>query len=123
MKKTNFNQKVWHLNEKAEKVETTLADYLNEYYSDECTSPTGVRPRLHVREEIDEETGDKIIEVCTWGVSGNHPHRLESFETTEEAENWILKDRYETYLNASDNNPPLFWNEAEIDEFIIELKN
>lgn len=118
--KTDFNQTVWYLDHKGEKVETTLADYLNDFWSDECTSPTGVCPRLHIREETDEETGETTFEVWTYGVNGNNPRKLETFETEKEAENWILEYRYNKYLTTSNDAPSLFDSEQEIDEFIDE---
>jgi hypothetical protein len=118
--KTDFNSNVWYLNHRGEKVETTLADYLNEFWSDETTSPSGVRPRLHIREETDEETGETTFELWTYGVNGNNPRKLETFETEKEAENWILEYRYEKYLNSFSDSPVIFYSEQEIDEFIDE---
>lgn len=135
----DFQHKVYIINHNNEVEEMTYADYLNEFWSDETTSPRGVENRLHIREvevscDCSDEDEDGVIlheddcndgateyQVWTWGVGGNHPRYVETFETEEEAEVSILEGKEYDYFNNSSNAPALYdtFEEAEISR--IEL--
>jgi hypothetical protein len=67
-----------------------LADFI--YLSnDETTSPRGVESRLHIRENQDEEGNVMTYDVWSWGIRGNNPCFVESFETEEEANEYLFE--------------------------------
>lgn len=90
------------------------SEYLREYGADETTTPKGVAPRLHVREN---ETVDGMqFEVWTWGVGGNNPRREDAFGTEEEARMYIW-DSWEANIQyRNDNAPGYFCTIEELKE-------
>lgn len=97
MKPTNkFEQKVFWLNFDNEIEETTYGDMVREF-ADETTTPNGVAPRMHVRENEEEGT----YELWSWGVQGNNPSFVRSFDTEEEA-NYALYETFEADMNEQD---------------------
>lgn len=87
---------------------TTYRDYLDEYGTDKTTSPRGVESRLHIREKEDNE-GNVTYELWTWGVGGNNPRFLESFENEEDVVSGIY-DARENYVNEKNWDAPIFWD-------------
>lgn len=112
----DFQNNVYIINYKGEVEEMTYADYLNEFWSDETTSPNGIANRIHIRENEEEGT----FETWTWGVNGNHPRFLESFETEEEAEVSILEGKEYEYINGSMNAPAAYDTAEEAEEVRVE---
>lgn len=121
----DFKNEIFIINTDGEIEAMTYDRYLGDHGADETTSPRGVAPRIHVREvEVEkvigeDEDGDDVTEMVTewqlwtWGVMGNNPRYLESFETEEEAEvsvlehfeynlekNWDAPTAYDSYEEA-----------------------
>jgi hypothetical protein len=67
-----------------------LADFISES-TDVTTSPRGVEARLHIR-EVQDDNGNVIsYDIWSWGIRGNNPCFVESFETEEEAQEYLFK--------------------------------
>jgi len=62
---------------------------LVEMFADETTTPNGVGPRIHIRENKEENT----FELWTWGVQGNNPQFIKSYDTEKKA----IFAQYETF--------------------------
>ena len=115
---------------------------------DMTTTPRGVAPRFHVREEIwfkvgndlfdqeykaedaaddaEQDTGIRpaIEEVTrfegwTWGHQGNFPKQVQVFDTQEEADEWLFKGAEIDFQNDC-NAPTLFASKAEAEDWIKE---
>lgn len=54
---------------------TTFQDFC-EMFAEETTTPNGVEPKLHIRDET---------EIWTWGYQGNNPIQIHNCKTPEEA--------------------------------------
>lgn len=135
----DFQNNVYIINHKEQVEEMTYADYLNEFWSDETTSPRGVENRLHIREvevscDCSDEDEDGVIlheddcndgateyQVWTWGVRGNHPRYVETFETEEEALVSILEGKEYDYQNLSSNAPALYDTREEAEAARAEI--
>lgn len=89
--------------------ELTYADYLSEYHSDETTSPRGVEPRLHIR----DNSLLQRFELWTWGTRGCHPRLIKSFETMEQAELERLKEWDSNACIGSGDAPRFFESKEE----------
>ena len=85
-------------------------------YAEKTTTPIGVGTKYHVR----EEEGNKY-EGWTWGQSGQFPHRIETFETKEAAETWLL-DLAEIDFFADDMKPEVFQTEQEAQDFLKSIE-
>lgn len=112
-------------------------------FVDVTTTPSGVAPRLHVREETWFKVGgnlfaekseaedavreaeDAVSEIeeitrfegWTWGHQGNFPRKIQVFNTLEEAEEWLFQCAEIDFKN--DCNAPLTFNtEAEAEEWL-----
>ena len=84
-------------------------------YADQTTSPIGVMPRIHKREH---ESGQ--YEVWTWGVLGQNPAKITTFDNEEEADLFIY-NTYEADL-LSDCDMPLFdFSKKELKRLIKEM--
>jgi len=94
--------------------ETNLYDFVN-ISIDETTSPNGVAPRIHVRENEEEGT----FEIWTWGILGNNPKFITSLETEEMADDWCFNDTYESdFMNDDQRNT---WFSCNYEEALQEL--
>lgn len=132
IEQVNYNELVWR-------------------FVDMTTTPRGVGPRFHVREEIwfkvcdsflekksdaddeadsvEEETGTRpaikevrLFEGWTWGHQGNSPKQIRVFDTQEEADEWLFKGAEMDFQN--DSNAPLTFNtRAEAEEWVKENTN
>lgn len=60
-------------------------------YIDETTTPRGVGPRLHVREN----------ELWTWGHAGNNPRKLRELDTEDEAVEALEDHHYTDFWNSA----------------------
>lgn len=106
MKKPDFNKTVFVIKDGAVK-ESTLKELCIEN-ADITTTPKGVCPRFHTRGN----------ELWTWGVNGNNPARVETFDTAEEAEEALL----ETFLIDLNNSClDIFDSEAEARAALEEI--
>lgn len=98
--------------------EDNLYDFVMESI-DETTSPRGVEPRLHVRENEEEGTW----EVWTWGVGGNNPRQFtnELFAAASAAEDYIFQLTY-LYDFLEDDQRLTWYTESnlEVVEFYAE---
>lgn len=101
------------------------AEYLIEYWSDLCTSPRGVEGRLFIEEiekkecitcgcEVDscdcEEFNAEFnikYEVRSWNVGGRCSG-VDTFDSEEEAGQYIMDGRELDYQNSNNDTPP-FW--------------
>jgi len=71
-------------------------------FRDETTAPTGVGPRFHAKGEHE-----------VWRHNPNGTRTLvETFDTEEEQENWLL-DRWEWEACDNGDMPPFAWTEEE----------
>jgi hypothetical protein len=87
------NKEIYFINEKNEIEKTDLHRFIMES-ADETTTPRGVGLRLHTREN---DNGG--YDLWTWGVNGNCPRYLETFETEKEAKDEILLITYNMFLD------------------------
>jgi len=148
----DLKQNGFVLNYNCDIAEIPYREYLDDFGSDETTSPRGVEPRLHIREVEgaiyqNEETKDFInedeyndleedeqgdynyygettvsYELWSWGVNGNHPHKIESYDTEEEAET-ALYEHFEWYISEKNWNAPTFFlTREELIENLAEAK-
>lgn len=106
--------------------ELTLQDFLNEFITDETTTPHGVAERYHIRYNysfvtgVDEDENDIVSEdtylteqdivdmegnvvaptfqIWSWGAGGNHPSKVNSYDTEEDALVDLL-ERKESHWN------------------------
>jgi hypothetical protein len=102
--------KVWIIKDN-EVEETTIEDLIYDYdWRDEITSPRGVEPRLHIRNETD---------VWSWGIGGNNPHHVATFDSSEEAEEDLWACWIES-LATDDCAPSFFDSEEEAREVLFE---
>ncbi len=132
IEQVNYNELVWQ-------------------FVDMTTTPRGVAPRFHVREEIWFKVGDNLFEKesdaddeadsvaedtgtrpaieevmrfegWTWGHQGNFPKQIQVFDTQEEADEWLFKGAEMDFQN--DCNAPLTFNtQAEAEEWEKENTN
>ena len=141
----DYQRPVFIINPDNEVEQMTYEEYLNEYHSDDTTSPHGVANRIHIREKrgdiytnvdtaeninesdydnLDEDeqdnykwVGEATIawEVWTWGVLGNNPRYLDTYDTEEEAYLSILEGKEYQYSNGNYDYPPHYesFEEAE----------
>jgi len=95
-------------------INSTFASYLEEFGSDETTSPNGVEPRRHIREK------DGKFQVWSWGVNGNHPYFIEEFDLEKEASLSLYKSM-EFYIQEKNWDAPSFFDTKS--EAIADLAN
>lgn len=117
-------------------------------YAEQTTTPNGVGPKYHIREEVwfkvgndlfdrqyeaeevaddaEQDTGDRpaIEEVVrfvawTWGHQGNCPRRITTFETQEEADAWLFECAEIDFQNDC-NSPLWFGSQEEAESWIKE---
>jgi len=124
----DFEAKVYYVDyEEDEVVEATLAELIGEY-ADMTTSPCGVEPRLHMRNNGERDhyilsriESDEGWEVWTWGHAGNNPEMVREFETKEEAEHALkLFGKYD--LDNNCNAPCYYFDKDSADEELAESR-
>lgn len=108
------NKEIYFINMNNEIEKTDLHSFIMES-ADETTTPKGVGKRLHVREN-DEGTYD----LWTWGVNGNNPRYLETFETKKEVEDEILLMTYNRFLADDQRDTRYYDTEEEAEQGRIE---
>lgn len=125
-------------------------DYTNLVWQfvDETTTPQGVAPRLHIREEtwyrvdgqlfekqseatdaaddVEADTGirpeiDEItrFEVWTWGYQGNFPKQIRVFDTRNEAEEYLFECAETDFFNNPDA-PMVFDTQDAAEQWLAE---
>lgn len=89
----------------------SLADFC-EIFAEETTTPNGVAPKLHIRNET---------EIWTWGSRGNNPELVESFYNEDETKYAL----YTMYLNQIEGvEYILLKNDGDLDlEEFLEIVN
>lgn len=94
-------------------VETTLYDHIM-LSIEECTSPRGCEPRLHIRH--DDETD--IYGLYLWARGNNRLTHVQDFETKEEAKQDLFMRTYEyDFLPDDQRFTEYFDTEEEAMEF------
>lgn len=117
--KTAKDNTIFYINEDLEVESTTELEFIMRSV-DETTSPMGVMPRLHIRENNDENT----FEVWTWGTSGNNAKFIKSFEIKEEADEFIFQKTYEyDFMEDDQRDTQYFFNEEEAQALADERKS
>lgn len=141
------NYNVFIVNESGEIEQVGYADLVWQFV-EITTSPRGVEPKLHIREadwykvgeelfadierandaaaEIHLESGVFVAienvtryEGWTWGHQGNFPRLLLSFDTEEEAQDWLFKCAEIDFQN--DWRAPMIFNtREEVEAFLLE---
>lgn len=108
------------------------AEYLIEYWNDEVTSPRGVEGRLFIEEvesedcatcgcEVDscdceEFTNQSKYRVREW--SGSRSYIVDTFDSEEDALQYIMDCRELYYQKSNTNAPPFFYSYEEAVESI-----
>lgn len=110
-----------------ERIRTTnLYDFVM-ISAEETTSPRGVENKLHIREKeqqcscynTDNDTYDDncpkcymgietVYEVWTWGIRGQFPKLIETFDTEPQAEDFIFDRTYQFDFLEDCNRSPFF---------------
>lgn len=97
--------------------------------AEETTSPVGVMQKLHIRHEdyscrygkrnaVNNSEG--LYEVWIWGPRGNGQTFLDSFETEEEAEDYIFNRTYEYDFATNDQrDTSYYFSEKEAKDELI----
>lgn len=118
----------------------TYEEYLNEYWSDETTSPRGVENRQQIAAVLFDENNDVLtyslnnrdnltpndnetlkFALYNWGPSGNRGQLIyEFFDTEEEAYIKLLEGKEYDYHNKSTNIPTAYESFEEAEEIRIE---
>lgn len=140
----NINEVVYFANEDG-KIESMPFGELAQQFVDITTTPRGVAPRMHKREEIvydfagdsydklfdAEDVRDQdhdgvgeiieraVFEIWTWGHAGNFPERLDRFDTESEADEKLDEFAEYDFYHAS-NSPQIFATEAEAQAALVE---
>lgn len=119
MKNYDFQEaqqkEIFIFNSKCEIEKTNLYDFVMSF-ADETTSPRGVEPRLHIRQNEDDNT----FEVWTWGVRGQNLREIGSGLTEEEAIDWIYSSVYCTDFQNSSESTIYFESEEEAKNDLAE---
>lgn len=111
-----FEKNVYWLNFNDEIEEINYGE-LVEIFRDETTTPKGVGARIHIRENKEHGTYD----LWTWGVQGNNPAYIKSYDTEEEAI-FTLYETYEWDMNEQDQHSVNFADtEEELKEQISDF--
>lgn len=99
--------------------------------AEETTSPRGAEMKLHIRHSdypsprfaahLAVPAEEDTFEVWTWGASGRHPQLIESFDTEEEAVDFIFERIYQyDFLPDDQRNTCYFDSEEEAMSELIE---
>lgn len=130
--------KIWVI-ENDSPTETNLYDFVMES-AEETTSPRGVCNKLHIREVeqdcscIDEDGNfeedckkcyrgcELVYQVWDWGFRGQYPTQVETFDTEEEAEDFIYNRTYDyDFSNDCNRNTRYFDTPIELVADMFEL--
>lgn len=109
--------------ETGEVEEGTFKEVIQDYFRDETTSPRGVEPRLHIRQNDEGK-----YTIWTWGVRGNNPREYDDreYDNEEDAQTrlwefWI--GNYEKDDGSGLNDcPHFFYSEKEAKDWLNEIK-
>lgn len=101
---------------------TNLFDFVMES-GELTTSPRGVEPKLHVRSNkhsVDNYCDEPVYEVWDWGVCGQYPRKVDTFETEEEAEDFVFQRVYQfDFLKDDSRDTQYFEVEEDAEEELI----
>lgn len=130
--------KIWVI-ENGLPTETNLYDFVMES-AEETTSPRGVCNKLHIREIeqdcscIDDEgcfcegcekcyKGRELVyEVWDWGFRGQYPTQVDTFDTEEEAENFIYQRTYDfDFSDEINRDTRYFYSAVELISDVHEI--
>lgn len=118
--------KIWVM-ENGLPTETNLYEFVMES-AEQTTSPRGVCNKLHIREIeqdcscVDDEGCfdddckkclhgcELVYQVWDWGFRGQYPQRVETFETEEEAEDFIYCRTYDFDFSNDVNRDTRYYN-------------
>lgn len=119
MKNYDFQEaqqkEIFIFNSKGEIEKTNLYDFVMSFAS-ETTSPRGVEPHLHIRENEEDNT----FEVWKWGPWGRGLSNIGSGLTEEEAIDWIYSSVYCTDFNNSCESTIYFESEEDAENDLAE---
>ena len=83
----------------------------------ETTSPIGIDRKLHIQEEDFfndlEQEWDKKYEVWNWGICGKYNSFVESFDTEEEAEDYIFSKTFDYDFLEDDQRHTSYYDAFE----------
>lgn len=108
-------KEIFIFNSKREIEKTNLYDFVMSF-ADKTTSPRGVEPRLHIRQNEDDNT----FEVWNWGVRGQNLREIGSGLTEEEAIDWIYSSVYCTDFQNCSESTIYFESEEEAKNDLAE---
>ena len=91
------------LNDEGDIERLTYQQYLNDFGTDETTTPRGIGSRLF----LDGKT------LCTWGVGGNNYKRLKTYPTISAAKKELYEQK-EAYVESDWNCRRFFTTKAEL---------
>lgn len=90
--------------------------------TEETTSPVGVMSKLHIRHEDYScsygkrnavKNSEGLFEVWSWGATGNGQRFIESFETEDQAEDFIFQHTFEYDFLTDDQRDTTFYYTIE----------
>ncbi|HPI43691.1 MAG TPA: hypothetical protein PLH91_00535 [Tenuifilaceae bacterium] len=114
---SEFNSKVFELQPRLVDCDFRVStDNLYDFVMlsiEETTSPRGVEPKLHIRENGED------LEVWTWGTRGQFPKLIDSFKTLEDAEDFIFNKTFEYDFSNDNNRSTLYFDTQEEAELEI----
>ena len=140
----DFQNEVFIINSNNEVESMTYESYLNEYHSDETTSPRGVENRIQLASVLidadgeiityslndrdgliaDENEGEELKwALYNWGVGGNKGslERNYLYDSEEDAYTAILVGKEYDYHNRNTNSPYAYDSEEEAEESRVEM--
>jgi hypothetical protein len=127
MNTIDFSQSVYVIEDETIE-EMTLQEYLESFWSDNTTTPFGIRPRLHIRTDRGDAVselhkGADHYEIWTYGVNGNNLRKeiYDVYWTAAEAHRAILKSWLHDANTKSNSNPGYFTSIKEAQECQNEL--
>jgi hypothetical protein len=116
-KKEAQNEVIYTINSDLRIEENNLYDFVMES-AEKTTSPRGVEMKLHIRENQEEGTFD----VYNWGFRGQNLTLVQSFDTEEEAEDFIFERTFQYDFIADDQrNTCYFYTKEHAIESLIEI--
>jgi hypothetical protein len=116
--KNKFEKNVWWVNFD-NKIEEINYGELVEMFADETTTPNGIAPRYHIRENKEYGTFD----LWTWGVQGNNPKFVKDFNTEKEA-NYALYETFELDMLGNEQYSVTYADtKKELEELLEDFVN
>lgn len=107
----DFDRTVYTVTDDREVESHTLGELCRQY-ADTTTTPEGVGPRAHIRNDT---------ELWAWGTGGQDRKLVYTFQTKEQAEHGLLLSWRWDLTNANADTPPIFDTQAEAEGYIKDL--